>query len=57
MQRQKKSQHHILFRSHPVLQAHAAAVAIPRAVQEYPVAIQKLLASLYSDKAFIDALK
>ncbi|MFZ6844950.1 hypothetical protein [Undibacterium sp. RuTC16W] len=35
----------------------AGAVAIPRAVQEYSPAVQKLLASLYTDKAFIDSLK
>ncbi|GAC1611355.1 MAG: hypothetical protein NVS3B3_22320 [Aquirhabdus sp.] len=35
----------------------AGNVAIPRAVQEYSPAVQKLLASLYADKAFIDALK
>lgn len=35
----------------------AGAVAIPRAVQEYPVAIQKLLAALYGDRTFMDALK
>lgn len=42
---------------HEFPSSFAGAVAIPRAVQEYPVAIQKLLASLYADKAFIDALK
>jgi hypothetical protein len=42
---------------HEFPSSFAGAVAIPRAVQEYPVAIQKLLTSLYSDKAFIDALK
>ncbi len=35
----------------------AGAVAIPRAVQEYPNLVQKLLASLYADQAFINALK
>lgn len=35
----------------------AGAVAIPRAIQEYNFAVQKLLASLYADKAFIEALK
>ncbi|HYD59632.1 MAG TPA: hypothetical protein VEC35_04720 [Noviherbaspirillum sp.] len=35
----------------------AAAVALPRAVQEYPVAVQKLLGKLYEDKAFVNALK
>jgi hypothetical protein len=33
------------------------AIAIPRAIQEYPVMVQKLLAALYADKAFINALK
>lgn len=35
----------------------AGAVAIPRAVQEYQFAVQKLLGQLYTDKAFIEALK
>jgi hypothetical protein len=33
------------------------AIAIPKAKGEYPVTIQKLLASIYSDRAFIDALQ
>lgn len=33
------------------------AVAIPRAVNEYPNVVQKLLAALYSDQSFLDALK
>jgi len=33
------------------------AVAIPRAQQRYPVMVQKLLAQLYADPAFMDALK
>jgi hypothetical protein len=33
------------------------AVAIPKAQQEYPVLVQKLLAALYADPAFIKALK
>jgi hypothetical protein len=33
------------------------AIAIPRAVQEYPGVIQALLAALYSDPAFLQALK
>jgi hypothetical protein len=33
------------------------AIAIPRAVQEYQVEVQKLLGSLYGDQAFIAALK
>lgn len=35
----------------------AGAIAIPRATQEYPVLVQKLLGNLYSDQAFLDALK
>jgi hypothetical protein len=35
----------------------AGAVAIPKAVQNYPLVVQKLLASLYSDPDFIAALK
>lgn len=34
-----------------------AAVAIPRAQERYPVMMQKLLAALYEDPAFLDALK
>jgi hypothetical protein len=33
------------------------AIAIPQAIQEYPIMIQKLLASLYEDKDFINAIK
>ena len=33
------------------------AVAIPRAQQRYPVMVQKLLAALYADPAFVQALK
>ena len=33
------------------------AIAIPRAQARYPVMVQKLLAELYADPAFIDALK
>jgi len=33
------------------------AVAVPRAQQNYPVVVQKLLASLYSDPAFLAAIK
>jgi hypothetical protein len=33
------------------------AVAIPRAQARYPVIVQKLLAELYADPAFIEALK
>jgi hypothetical protein len=35
----------------------AAAVALPRAVQEYPRMVQALLSELYTDKAFLQALK
>jgi len=33
------------------------AIAIPRAQEQYPVMVQKLLAALYADPAFIQALK
>ncbi|MFZ6746255.1 hypothetical protein ACO0LC_23750 [Undibacterium sp. JH2W] len=35
----------------------AGAVAIPKAVQEYNFAVQKLLGLVYEDKAFADAIK
>jgi hypothetical protein len=35
----------------------AGAVAIPRAAERYPVMVQKLLAALYADPAFVQALK
>jgi hypothetical protein len=35
----------------------AGAVAIPRAQQRYPVMVQKLLAALYADPDFVQALK
>jgi len=35
----------------------AAAIAIPKAVTEYGYTVQALLAALYSDPAFLDALK
>jgi hypothetical protein len=35
----------------------AAAVALPRAVQEYPRMVQALLSELYTDKAFLQALQ
>jgi hypothetical protein len=35
----------------------AAAIAIPRATQEYPLIVQKLLASLYADPAFMQAIQ
>ncbi|CAG4892611.1 hypothetical protein [Paraburkholderia saeva] len=37
--------------------AFAAAIAIPRATQEYPLVVQKLLASLYADPAFMKAIQ
>lgn len=42
---------------HEFPSSFAGAVAIPKAVQEYPVAVQKLLNQLYTDKIFIEALK
>lgn len=33
------------------------AVAIPRAQQEYPQLVQRLLAALYADQSFLDALR
>lgn len=42
---------------HEFPSSFAGNVAIPKAVQEYPVAVQKLLNKLYTDKAFIEALK
>jgi hypothetical protein len=33
------------------------AIAIPRAQEQYPVMVQKLLAELYADPAFVQALK
>ena len=47
----------VMMVHHEFPSSFAGAVAIPRAVQEYPVAVQRLLASLYADKAFINALK
>jgi len=35
----------------------AGPVAIPRAVEHYPILVQKLLSSLYADPAFAQALK
>jgi hypothetical protein len=35
----------------------AAAIAVPRATQQYPLVVQKLLGSLYSDPAFISAIR
>jgi hypothetical protein len=42
---------------HEFPSSFVGSVAIPKAVQEYPVAVQKLLAQLYTDKAFVEALK
>jgi hypothetical protein len=33
------------------------AIAIPRAQEQYPIMVQKLLAELYADPAFVQALK
>jgi hypothetical protein len=35
----------------------AGAIAIPKAQQEYPRLVQKLLSALFADRAFMDALK
>lgn len=35
----------------------AAAIAVPRATQQYPLIVQKLLGELYSDPAFINAIR
>ncbi|MGF6240168.1 MULTISPECIES: hypothetical protein [Paraburkholderia] len=35
----------------------AAAIAVPKAVQEYPTAVQNLLGQLYADPAFIQAIQ
>jgi hypothetical protein len=35
----------------------AAAIAVPKAVEEYPNAVQNLLAQLYADPAFIQAIQ
>jgi hypothetical protein len=32
-------------------------IAIPRAREEYPLAVQKLLAELYADPAFLHAIQ
>ena len=42
---------------HEFPSSFAGNVAIPKAIQEYPVAVQKLLNQLYTDKSFIEALK
>lgn len=43
--------------SHQWDSSFAGMVAIPRAMQEYPLMIQKLLASLYAAPAFLTAIK
>jgi hypothetical protein len=48
---------HVKSVKHEFPSSFAGAVAIPKAVQEYPVAVQKLLNQLYTDKAFVEALK
>ncbi len=35
----------------------AAAIAVPRATQQYPLIVQKLLGELYADPAFISAIR
>ncbi|CAE6738569.1 hypothetical protein [Paraburkholderia haematera] len=35
----------------------AAMIAVPRATQQYPLIVQKLLASLYADPAFVQAIQ
>jgi len=42
---------------HEFPSSFAGAVAVPRARQEYSIAVQRLLASLYADQAFIAAFK
>ena len=37
--------------------AFLGSIAIPRAQQNYPIVVQKLLASLYVDLEFLQALK
>ncbi|TDV32824.1 hypothetical protein C7405_112136 [Paraburkholderia caballeronis] len=37
--------------------AFAAMIAIPKAREEYPLAVQKLLGELYADPAFIEAIR
>lgn len=43
--------------SHEWPSSFVGAIAIPRAIQEYPSLVQKLLAALYADNAFLSALK
>ncbi|MBN3856225.1 MULTISPECIES: hypothetical protein [unclassified Paraburkholderia] len=35
----------------------AAMIAVPRATQQYPLVVQKLLGELYADPAFINAIR
>ncbi|WP_246795594.1 hypothetical protein [Burkholderia perseverans] len=35
----------------------AAIIAVPKAREEYPLAVQKLLGELYADPAFLDAIR
>lgn len=42
---------------HEFPSAFLGPIAIPRAVQEYQIAVQQLLGTLYGDQAFIAALK
>ncbi|TNC76415.1 hypothetical protein FHI69_15790 [Janthinobacterium lividum] len=43
--------------SHEWPSSFAGAIALPRAMQEYTVVVQKLLAQLYQDKAFNNSLR
>jgi hypothetical protein len=42
---------------HEFPSAFAGSIAIPTARQEYPFAVQKLLAALFADRDFLAALK
>ncbi|MCX7220769.1 MAG: hypothetical protein NTY70_18105 [Burkholderiales bacterium] len=42
---------------HEFPSAFAGRIALPKAIQEYTFAVQKLLAMLYSDPAFVQATK
>ncbi|WP_233196171.1 hypothetical protein [Trinickia soli] len=37
--------------------AFAAMIAVPKAREEYPLAVQKLLGELYADPAFVEAIQ
>jgi len=37
--------------------AFAAMIAVPKAREEYPLAVQKLLGELYADPAFLAAIQ